>query len=111
MSSSKLGLLSMCRKAGRLVMGMDMVKDACNTGAARAVFTAADLSLRSLKEVKFVCAKNNIKLYDLGLTMDRIGEGLGKRTGIIAVTDGGFAKACAKGLTETAIDTEEFYNY
>ena len=28
--NNKIGLVTMCRKAGKLVMGMDMVKDACN---------------------------------------------------------------------------------
>ena len=35
--NNKIGLVTMCRKAGKLVMGMDMVKDACNTGKACAV--------------------------------------------------------------------------
>ena len=63
--NNKIGLVTMCRKAGKLVMGMDMVKDACNTGKACAVFAA---------------------------------------------TEGGFAKACAKGLEEIPIDENEFYS-
>ena len=42
--NNKIGLVTMCRKAGKLVMGMDMVKDACNTGKACAVFAATDFS-------------------------------------------------------------------
>ena len=41
--NNKIGLVTMCRKAGKLVMGMDMVKDACNTGKACAVFAATGL--------------------------------------------------------------------
>jgi len=108
-ADNKLGLISICRKAGKLVMGMDMVKDACNTGTAKAVFTASDFSPKSLKEVKFACARNGVKLYSLGITMDEIGAGLGKRTGAIAMTDGGFARSCAKGLAEIEIDENEFY--
>lgn len=108
-AENKLGLISICRKAGKLVMGMDMVKDACNTGTAKAVFAASDFSPKSLKEVKFACARNGVKLYALGLTMDEIGAGLGKRTGALAMTDGGFAKSCAKGLEEIEIDENEFY--
>lgn len=108
-ADNKLGLISICRKAGKLVMGMDMVKDACNTGTAKAVFTASDLSPKSLKEVKFVCARNGVKLYSLGITMDEIGAGLGKRTGVLVMTDGGFARSCAKGLAEIEINENEFY--
>lgn len=94
----------MCRKAGRLSMGMDMVKDACNTAQAKAVFVTNDISAKSLKEVKFVCARNDIKLYALGIGMDEVAQGLGKRVGMIAVNDAGFAKSCAKGLEK--IDTQ-----
>lgn len=85
-------------------MGMDMVKDACNTGTAKGVFVTNDISAKSLKEVKFVCGRNDIKLYALDVSMDEVAEGLGKRVGMIAVNDAGFAKSCAKGLEE--IDTE-----
>ena len=44
------------------------------------------------------------------MTMDDIHFGLGKRTGVIAVCEGGFAKACAKGLEEIPIDENEFYS-
>ena len=54
--------------------------------------------------------KNEIKLYSLGMTMDDIHFGLGKRTGVIAICEGGFAKACAKGLEEIPIDENEFYS-
>ena len=96
---NKTGLISMCRKAGKLVMGM---------GNARVVFVASDLSEKSLKEVRYTCAKYDAKLYALGLTMDEIALGIGKRTGVLAMTDAGFAKSCIKGLDEIAIDREEF---
>lgn len=94
----KRGLLTMCMKSGRMVLGMDMMKDACKNGTAFAVFTACDLSEKSLKEVRFHCGQSRVKLYPLGLTMDELGTALGKRSGIIAVTDKGFAQSLAKGL-------------
>lgn len=102
--SSKAGILSMCRKAGKLVMGMDIVKDACRSGKAAAVFAAEDLSEKSLKEVKFVCGSCQVPLYALAEDMDSIAQGTGKRSGIIAVTDSGFAKAIKKGLEEISTD-------
>lgn len=104
MKNNKTGLLSMCRKAGKTVLGMDMVKVACSNGEAKAVFTAGDLSDKSFKEVKYICARFGIKLYLSGLTMDEIGCCLGKRIGVLAVTDAGFAKSLAKGLEQ--VDTE-----
>ena len=102
---NKTGLLTMCKKAGRLVSGMDMAKDACRNGTAFAVFAASDLSEKSLKEIKFHCDQGGVPLYPAGMTMDEIGTVLGKRSGIIAVTDKGFAKGLTKGLTPT--DTTE----
>lgn len=108
MSSNKSGILSMSRKAGKLVMGMDMVKDACSVGNAKAVFTATDISEKSLKEVRYTCAKYDVKLYALGMNMDEVALGLGKRVGVVAMTDAGSAKSCAKGLEEVIIDKDEF---
>lgn len=105
-SGSKMGLLTMCAKAGKLKMGMDMVKDACKTGTAKAAFVASDFSSKSLKEIKFFCGKYNVKLYALAVSMDEISQGIGKRTGVLAITDSGFAKACADGLCE--IQTDRF---
>lgn len=96
--NNKIGLVTMCRKAGKLVMGMDMVKDACNTGKACAVFAATDFSPKSLKEIKFNCYKNGIKLYSLGMTMDDIHFGLGKRTGVIAICEEASQRLAPKGL-------------
>lgn len=100
------GLLSMCRKAGKLKIGMDMMKSSCDSGEAKAVFTASDLSDKSLKEVRFYCSKNTVRLYGLDMTMDALGSAIGKKTGIISVTDAGFAKALAKKSHELPVDND-----
>lgn len=110
MSSNKLGLLTMCRKAGKLKLGMDMIKTSCKNGEAVAVFVASDFSPKSLKEVKFTCNRENVPIYSLGITMDEIWHGLGKKVGVMAIIDSGFAKSCAKGLEQIEIDENEFYS-
>ena len=109
-NTDKSGTLSICRKAGKLKMGMDTAKSACETGEAKAVFTASDLSEKSLKEMRFYGAKNGVKVYRLGMTMEQIALALGKKTGIIAVTDAGFEKSIAKGAEDVSADINEFYN-
>ena len=96
-NGDKSGLLGICRKAGKLKLGMDMAKGACGSGEAKAVFAASDLSKKSLKEIRFSCGRNSVKLYALAMDMQQIADAVGKRTGILAVTDGGFAKALANG--------------
>ena len=99
-NGDKSGLLGICRKAGKLKLGMDMAKSACASGEAKAVLAASDISAKSMKEISYSCGRYGVKLYALGMTMDSTADAVGKRTGILAVTDAGFAKAFAKGLTE-----------
>jgi ribosomal protein L7Ae-like RNA K-turn-binding protein len=109
-AGNKSGLLGICRKAGKLKFGMDMAKSACETGEAKAVFAAKDLSAKSLKEIRFACAKNNVPIYLLDMTMEDIAAAIGKTTGILAVLDGGFAKSLAKGAEKISADINEFYS-
>lgn len=99
------GSLSMCRRAGKLTVGMDEVKNACKAGRACGVLVASDVSAKTFKEIKYVCAYEGVKLYGAGMTMDDIGDCLGKRFGILAVTDSGFMKSMAKNTAE--IDTSD----
>ena len=98
---NKRGILSMCRKAGKMVMGMDMVKDSINNGEAKSVFYADDISPKSLKEVKFFCGKSGVRLFSLEMTMEELGLCIGKKVGVVSVTDAGFAKSISKGLEQT----------
>ena len=108
MNNNKTGLITICKKAGKLAVGMDMVKKVCSEGSAAAVFITTDISEKSFKEVRFTCARNSVKLYRLEMTMDEMWYGLGKKAGIIAMTDAGFAKSCAKGLQQIEADPSEF---
>lgn len=98
----------MSRRAGKLTVGMDEVKNACRGQRAFGVLVASDVSLKSLKEIKFVCLSENVPLYDSGMTMDQIGGCLGKRFGILAVTDAGFMKSMAKKIAQIEIDESDF---
>ena len=102
------GTLSMARKAGKLVLGMDEVKNACKGRRACGVIVARDLSSKSLKEIKYVCATEETILYGSDMTMDDVGACLGKVYGIIAVTDKGFMKSMAKKLKEISLDDVDF---
>ncbi len=103
------GLLSMCRRAGKLVMGMDMVKGACHDGAAYGVYVAKDLSPKSLKEVMYVCFKDGVKLYGTDMDMEQISNSIGKKSGVLAITDAGFNKKASSIATPIKIDTSLFY--
>lgn len=103
------GLFSMCRRAGKLCMGMDMVKNACANGEACGVYVASDISPKTLKEAKYICFKNGVKLYALDMTMQQIADSVGKRSGILAVCDKGFNKKASSALCEIPIDPTAFH--
>ncbi len=90
---SKLcGLLSICRKAGKLVMGFDPMRDALDGNKAFAVIIASDISPKTEKEVRFFSGKKDIPVAKTALTLDEIYFTLGKKAGILTVCDRGFAE-------------------
>lgn len=90
--SKLLNLLTVCRKAGKLELGFDPMKEALAGGKARAVITAEGLSLKTEKEVKFFAGKKNVPAEKADITQDDVYARLGKRAGILTVCDGGFAE-------------------
>ena len=92
------GILSMCRRAGKLTGGMDEVKGTCLRREAKCVLTARDFSDNSRSEIERLCVRRNIPLIPINETMDDIGYYIGKRFGVMSVTDKGFAEAIMKKL-------------
>lgn len=84
-------LLTIARKAGKLEIGMDTVKDACKNKKAFCVLVASDISAKSLKEIKYVCDNENIKIFSLDATINDVWSSIGKKAGILGVLDKGFA--------------------
>ncbi len=103
-----MGLLTICRRAGKLMLGTDLVKDALRSGSAYCALAADDLSAKTLKELKYYCARYKKPLYALGLPMDSVSVQLGKRVGALAVCDAGFGKKAAAMLEEIPVSAEAF---
>ena len=87
-----LSLLTMCRKAGKLQMGFDAMKEALTGGKAKAVIIAADVSPKTEKEARFFADKYNVPVQKTVTALDEIFTALGKRAGILTICDEGFAK-------------------
>lgn len=85
------GAISLCRKAGKLVMGTDAVKEKVGKGDAALVLTTSDLSARSAKGIREACEKSGVRLLPLPCTMGEVARFVGKDYGIFAVCDRGFA--------------------
>ncbi len=95
MQKQELSMLSLARKAGKLVLGFDKVADGVKDGSVKGLFYSADLSEKSKKELCFIGEKNQIQPIELQVTMEEIFHVCGKRSGVIALTDEGFAKKIA----------------
>lgn len=91
-----INLLTMCRRAGKLVIGFDAVSESVKNKKAFCIMTASDISANTLKEISFVCLKYNIKIIPCGLTKEELGYYLGKVTAVTAVCDRGFAEGFLK---------------
>ena len=90
-SKEKLfGLLTICRKAGRMTMGFDSVKESILTDKAKAVFLASDISAKTEKEVRFFADQKAVPCIDA--TIAEIEFSVGRKAGVIGICDEGFAK-------------------
>lgn len=86
-----LSTLGLCRRAGKLVYGFDAVCDEIKKKGSKVcgVFTARDLSEKTLKEVGFFCEKYSVPHIRTDIKMDEIKAALSVKTGIIAILDKG----------------------
>lgn len=87
-----LNLLTICRKAGKLIMGFDPAKEEISSRRAAGVFVTDDASPRTKKEVKFFCEKENIPMRETELSMEEVQRAVGRKAGVLAVCDTGLAK-------------------
>lgn len=89
--SNTLSTIGLCRRAGKLELGFDAVVKAVAKGAIAQVVIASDLSPKSRKELEFSCERHHMNVFVLDATMDALEHLLGKRVGIIGITDKGLA--------------------
>ena len=92
MNNKLQSTISLCRRAGKLQLGFDQVKEAVQAGEVKAVFLAADLSDKSKKEVQFFCGKSGVPAAVLPITKEEIKIAVSKGSGVLGVTEEGFAK-------------------
>lgn len=97
--------LGLCKKAGKLTIGLDPVKSSIALGESRLVVLAGDVSSHTEKEVRFVAERFNKRVIKLKQTKDEISPALGKLAAVISINDEGFAKKI-RSMT-AATDREE----
>ena len=95
-----MNLLGLARKAGKLELGGEAVKQAVRRRRAKLVLMSADLSENTAGAVAREAEKYGVRTAALPAGMDAVQAAVGKRAGAIAVTDSGFAQALLKLCAE-----------
>ena len=91
MNDRLLSFLGICRRAGKLVIGNDPVRESIETDKAFLVIMASDISHNTLKKISTVIEESGVPCYTAKRTKDEISFSLGKTCAILSVTDKGFA--------------------
>ncbi len=94
-----ISLMTMCRRAGMLLLGFDAVKDAAVRGQMTVILLAADVSPKTEKEIRFLA--KDIPIRKTVTTMDAFAMFFRKRTAVFGVSDSGFAKKFLELLPES----------
>lgn len=90
--SRVLSLISLSKKAGKLVLGFDVTKKEIFKGTVDCIFVCCDLSEKTLKEVNYICSDMEVEVKELPITLDEMWYEVGKRSGVICITEYGFVK-------------------
>ncbi len=104
MNPKLIDTLTFCKRIGALKLGFDPVKSTLEHGQAKLVLLAKDLSSKSKDSMLRICQQDGCPAALLPLQMDEIWFLVGKRSGILAVTDAAFAKKLSE-LLESVDET------
>lgn len=98
MDNKLTGLLGICRRAGHLTVGFDAVINLIRAHKAKVVLTAADLSEKTIKELRFHMNEHAVPTFTLDGDKTALATALGlqKPVGVVATDDSGFAAAIQK---------------
>lgn len=101
-----MGFLGLCRKAGKLLCGHDVVKESIISSSAQLVLLSSDASERLEREMRHACSYDgkSIPVYRTPLCMEEFGIGLGKSSAVFSVTDTGFATKILQKFGEELYD-------
>ena len=89
-------LLSLARKAGKVVDGREAVEKGMEKGTIKLLIFAEDLSPLSLKDMKDICLKRGVMYYTY-LSKDEMGGLIGKgERGAVGIADASFSSLLKK---------------
>jgi ribosomal protein L7Ae-like RNA K-turn-binding protein len=103
-SQKVINLLTICRKAGKLVTGFDISLENVIARKSSYILLASDVSPKTTKEVHYQLnnegLESKVSVLTLPLTMEDVANYIGIRAGVIAICDKGFGKSFEKLLVD-----------
>ena len=105
MADKVLSLLGLARRAGKLEAGFDAAVSAVKAKKAFLLVAAADLSEKTVKNLKYEGDRGGIPTVRVKAGMEETGRACGVRAGVLAVTEQGFAKALLQELEREKEET------
>lgn len=96
-----LSFLGIAKKSGNLCLGMDAVKEGIlKKKNIRLVLLTEDISKASEDKIKYISAKYDIKTETIDYLMEDIFSILGKKSGIIGISNINFEKKIKSMIQE-----------
>ncbi len=94
MNSKFLSMLGLCRRAGAVIIGTDLVTKALPSGKIKLVMYAEDASANTEKKITDKCRFYNTKCIKLTYGGDEIAHAIGKAStvSVVGVADENFSK-------------------
>ncbi len=87
-----LNFLGLCRRAGKLVIGKEVVTEEVARRKVKLVLVSSDISKNTEKKILIACQRNDVKALKLPRKKEQISAAIGKFCAVAAVMDAGFAK-------------------
>ncbi len=101
-----LQLLSLIKKANKLITGEEFVTDAIRKQKVFLVFLASDAGVNTSKKIHDKTKYYNIPLID-SYTSEELSNAIGKKRMVIGITDLGFATSIKKGCDSYGKETQK----
>ena len=112
MDNGLIGLLGLCRKAGKAEAGEDSVAAAAKGHKARLLLLASDASERTRRHAGAMSQEGNCPLLPVPLNKEQLGQAVGRNScAILALTDVGLAAAAVKKLGSADPEIQQRLEY
>ena len=107
MVTKLLSMLGLARRAGKLESGFDAAVIAAREGKAALLLAARDISEKTFQNLRYEAEKAGIPVVRRPADIEETSRACGRKAGVHALTDRGFAKAVLSMVEDGKREKEE----